>query len=267
MNSANEQMSSRLEIEDHLLPEGERSLLGPACYKGFSFLVGVLAESDSWRPGPSPGQITFDYSPQMAALKGLSSSKEGYEPSDALFDQKLNQVEVILDVRQTLNWDLNIPRPHLAVTVSSPFTTRSTNVCILEERPEYDAGGQGPPITDVCASFVLWALSGFLEPTDTLLEGIATVIDSEAYEEYLLKRSQSDQRTRRFRIVLGRLLRERRMKFERELEIALARINHMSWEELAEEHRSSAMPSSRLEQELHEYRHSLLFPRESIEGI
>ena len=256
-------MSNRIEIEDFLLTEKERIALDPPCYKGFSFLVEILAESGSWRKGPVPGQITFDYSPQVVAMEALSTRQEGYEAGDALLDPRANQVEVILDVRRTLSWDSSETHPtwrHLDVIVYSPCTKRSTNVCIAGTGYK-----DGSPVTDDCASFVLWALSGFLDPTDTLLWGVMEVVDSEAYDKFRVERARLREvmmGQRRHLQRLRQLQIERRRAFEAELQIQMTRLNSLNWAELAHEHTGAGAPSTRLEEILHEFRDRLLFPQD-----
>jgi|TARA_B100001250_G_scaffold6188_1_gene5206 hypothetical protein len=261
--SEDEGMSKRIDIEDFLLTEKERIALDPSCYKGFSFLVEILAESGSWRKGPVLGQIAFDYSPHVVAMEALSTRQEGYEAGDALLDPGSNQVEVILDVRRTLSWDLLEPHStsrHLDVIVYSPCTKRSTNVCIVGKGSQ-----NGSPVTDECASFVLWALSGFLGPPETLLWGVMEVVDSEAYgkfriEQARLRETRLGQRRQVLR--LRQLQIERRRALETELQIQMARLNSLTWAELAHEHTVTGAPSSWLQEILHEYRDSLLFPRD-----
>jgi hypothetical protein len=260
--SEDERMSNRIEIEDFLLTEEERITLDPPCYKGFSFLVEILVESGSWRKGPVPGQIAFDYSPHVVAMEALLVTKDGYEAGGALLDPATNQVDVILDVRRTLSWEfasLNHTR-HLDVIVYSAHTKRSANVCIVGKGEQ-----QGSPVTDDCASFVLWALSGFLDPTESLVGAVIEVLDPEAHEKFRLEQARLRARRRGHRrraLNLRHLQIERQRALETELQIQMARLNSLTWAELAHVHTEAGAPSSRLEEILHEYRDILLFPRD-----
>ena len=255
-----DEMRSRINLEEFLLSESERVSMDPPIYKGFSFLVDVLVESGSWERGPVPGQISFEYVPHSDQLNDYISY-EIYEPGavTTALEPSISPVKVILDLRSTLGKN---PSPgttiHLEVIVHSKSTGRSTNACIASRWHSEDM-----PITDVCASFILWALSGFLSPPHSLISAIIQVCDSDAYDRFRERRLDILQNRRNLRL-RAELLRqneiERRRNFENTLALNIFRMDRMTWAELAEEHHHAGLPNSRLEEELHRYRENLLFP-------
>ena len=254
------EMISRINLEEFLLSESERVSLDPPIYKGFSFLVDVLVESGSWERGPVPGQISFEYAPHSDQIEDYLSY-EIYEPGALIptFEPSISPVKVILDLRSTLGNNLS-PSPviHLEVIVHSKSTGRSTNACIASRGSTEDV-----PITDMCTSFILWALSGFLSPPHSLISAIIQVCDSDAYDRFRERRLDNLQNRRNLRL-RAELLRqneiERRRNFEDTLAFNISRMDRMTWAELAEEHRHAGLPNNRLEEELHRYRENLLVP-------
>tara|TARA_B110000014_G_C20093276_1_gene572670 strand:- start:486 stop:1295 length:810 start_codon:yes stop_codon:yes gene_type:complete len=254
-------MAPRINLEEFLLTEKERVSLESPIYKGFSFLVDILVESDSWERGPVPGQISFEYSPQSHLIENyLSLEDEDLEPVGKMdIKISLQPVNVVLDLRATLGKNfLNNRDRHLEVIVSSKSTGRSTNACIVGSGSTKDA-----PITDDCASFILWALSGFMSPPYSLIMAIIEVTDSEEYDNFRARRLDNLQNRRLLRLrteLLRQTEIERRRNFEYSLEVNISRLIGMTWAELAQEHRDSGVPNDRLGEELYRYRENLLSP-------
>jgi len=264
-------MGSRMGLEEFLLTEEERVSLESPAYKGFSFLVGILVESESWERGPVPGQISFEYSPNNAILEHYYPPSQRFlENQKSHDDPLLFSVNVILDLRQTLARNfLNPMDRHLEVIVFSKSTGRSTDACIASNGSAKDT-----PITDDCSSFVLWGLSGFLDPPLSLISAILDVTDSEVYEKFISRREELLQNLRGLRRqeeLLRQLEIERQRNFEDALAINISRLDGMTWPELVYEHRDVGGPEryrsqgwkwSRLDAALYDYRERLLFPSE-----
>ena len=255
-----EDMGQRMNLEEFLLTENERMLLDSPTYKGFSFLVDVLLESDAWERGPVPGQISFDYAPHTKQIGSyLSSENERFDKEEIVYDVSLpTSVKVILDLRSTLgNNFICTANRHLEVIVHSKSTGRSTNACIVNPASE------DMPITDDCTSFILWALSGFLSPPRSLISAIIEVCDSDAYDrlrEITLDHLQNMRALRLSAELLRQNEIERRRNFEDTLSSRISRLIRMTWAELAHEHRGFGTPNNRLDEEVYNYMDNILYP-------
>ena len=217
-------------VDRALIPE---PLLGempqPEC-TGLTMLTDVMINATVCKLGPRIGQITAQY---------------------------CHDIEIVLDVAKTIErriqsqgrWRLGQPivgeqriDRHLAVWVQCSDTGVKDKVCIVS------TGGVVPAIDD-CVSFVLWAETGFLNPSFKLQldDKILYVRDPALYERNRAEAREVQERERRIRLLSQELQIEKglaRSKALLKLELERQRIRrNLGWRELMAEHGAAETPS------------------------
>ena len=217
-------------VDRALIPE---ALLGempqPEC-TGLTMLTDVMINATVCKLGPRIGQITAQY---------------------------CHDIEIVLDVAKTIErriqsqgrWRLGQPivgeqriDRHLAVWVQCSDTGVKDKVCIVS------TGGVVPAIDD-CVSFVLWAETGFLNPSFKLQldDKILYVRDPALYERNRAEAREVRERERRIRLLSQELQIEKglaRSKALLKLELERQRIRrNLGWRELMAEHGAAETPS------------------------
>ena len=220
-------------VDRALIPE---KLLGempqPEC-KGLTLLTDIMINATVCKLGPRVGQITAPYS-------------EG--------------IEIVLDVAETIEHRLrarSAPDRHLETSVHSLETGARIEVCIV-------ATGEAVPAIDDCVSFVLWAETGFLNPSFKLQldDKILYVRDPALYERNRAEAREVQERERRIRLLSQELQIEKglaRSKALLKLELERQRIRrNLGWRELMAEHGAAETPSGDIETAAFALRQELL---------
>ena len=205
------------------------SMPQPEC-TGLTMLTDVMINATVCKLGPRIGQITAQY---------------------------CHDIEIVLDVAKTIErriqsqgrWRLGQPivgeqriDRHLAVWVQCSDTGVKDKVCIVS------TGGVVPAIDD-CVSFVLWAETGFLNPSFKLQldDKILYVRDPALYERNRAEAREVRERERRIRLLSQELQIEKglaRSKALLKLELERQRIRrNLGWRELMAEHGAAETPS------------------------
>ena len=231
-------------VDRALIPE---PLLGempqPEC-TGLTMLTDVMINATVCKLGPRIGQITAQY---------------------------CHDIEIVLDVAKTIErriqsqgrWRLGQPivgeqriDRHLAVWVQCSDTGVKDKVCIVST-------GEVVPAIDDCVSFVLWAETGFLNPSFKLQldDKILYVRDPALYERNRAEAREVRKRERRIRLLSQELRIEKglaRSKALLKLELERQRVRNLGWHELIAEHESAGQPTDAVSRTLYDLRISLL---------
>ena len=220
-----------MRIDRALIPyELLGSMPQPEC-KGLTLLTDVMMNATVCKLGPRVGQITALYS---------------------------KDIELTLDVASTILKRIEEPNnPHLllSLVVRSSETKIQSEVCIVDESKL--------PGIDACASFVLWAESGFLNPPKTLVDRIEYVRDPTLYEEKMAaKREQRDRRIRIRKLAheLADEKRTQKQKLEESYQLERRRLQELGWRALISEHESTVPDRSTNSGRLYHLREYLLSP-------
>ena len=231
-------------VDRALIPE---PLLGempqPEC-TGLTMLTDVMINATVCKLGPRIGQITAQY---------------------------CHDIEIVLDVAKTIErriqsqgrWRLGQPivgeqriDRHLTVWVQCSDTGVKDKVCIVST-------GEVVPAIDDCVSFVLWAETGFLNPSFKLQldDKILYVRDPDLYERNRAEAREVQERERRIRLLSQELRIEKglaRSKALLKLELERQRVRNLGWHELIAEHESAGQPTDAVSRTLYDLRISLL---------
>ena len=247
-------------IEGNLAPDDLREMMPKEEWKGLTLLVSVLHSS-----------------------KACTSIEEGRIV--ASYD---NEVEVVLlfesMLRRRIDWlsansgtTLAKPDCHLHVIVRRRSLESgqimhprlrdrwSTGACIVATQAE------GLPVTDLAATFVLWADSGFPKEPATLKEQIAFVKGPESYEEFIedkrrLVRDSMLRADNRRRVARLEAMRRQQEEEERRLlQEAADQFGLMGWRQVMEMDRELDGVPGDLNESIRAMSRSILDPEE-IEG-
>ena len=259
MIDENRRMIEWMAIEANLAPEDLRGMMPKEEWKGLTLLVSVLHSS-----------------------KACTSTEEGRIV--ASYD---NEVDVVLlfesMLRRRIDWfgansgrhPLAKPDCHLHVIVRRRSLGSgqimhprhrdrwSTAACIAATQAE------DLPVTDLAATFVLWADSGFPKEPETLKEQVAFVKGPESYEEFMeeKKRLESDAMLRaENRRRVARLEAMRRHQEEEEsrlLQEAADRFGMMGWRQVMDVDRELEGAPGEMNESIRAMSRSILDPEEA----
>ena len=259
MVDENSRVIEWMAIEANLAPEDLRGMMPKEEWKGLTLLVSVLHSS-----------------------KACTSIEEGRIV--ASYD---NEVEVVLMfesmLRRRIDWfcssserhQLAKPDCHLHVIVRRRSIGSgqiihprhrdrwSTAACIAATQAE------DLPVTDLAATFVLWADSGFPKEPETLKEQIAFVKGPESYEEFMeeKKRLESDAILRaenRRRVTHLEVMRRRQEEEEsRLLQEAADRFGMMGWRQVMEIDRELEGALGEMNESIRALSQAILVPEEA----
>jgi len=256
----NRRMIEWMAIEGNLAPEDLRKMMPKEEWKGLTLLVSVLHSS-----------------------KACTSIEEGRIV--ASYD---NEVDVVLlfesMLRRRIDWfcanserhPLAKPDCHLHVIVRRRSLGSgqimhprhrdrwSTGACIMATQAE------DLPVTDLAATFVLWADSGFPKEPVTLKEQVAFVKGPESYEEFMgeKKRLERDSMMRaenRRRAARLEAMRRHQEEESRLLQEAADQFGMMGWRQVMEMDRELEGAPGEMNESIRAMSRSILDPEE-IEG-
>jgi len=255
----NRRMIEWMAIEANLAPEDLRGMMPKEEWKGLTLLVSVLHSS-----------------------KACTSTEEGRIV--ASYD---NEVDVVLlfesMLRRRIDWfgansgrhPLAKPDCHLHVIVRRRSLGSgqimhprhrdrwSTAACIAATQ------AADLPVTDLAATFVLWADSGFPKEPETLKEQIAFVKGPESYEEFMeeKKRLESDAMMRaenRRRVARREAMRRHQEEEEsRLLQEAADRFGMMGWRQVMDVDRELEGAPGEMNESIRAMSRSILDPEEA----
>ena len=259
MVDENRRMIEWMAIEANLAPEDLRGMMPKEEWKGLTLLVSVLHSS-----------------------KACTSTEEGRIV--ASYD---NEVDVVLlfesMLRRRIDWfgansgrhPLAKPDCHLHVIVRRRSLGSgqimhprhrdrwSTAACIAATQAE------DLPVTDLAATFVLWADSGFPKEPETLKEQVAFVKGPESYEEFMeeKKRLESDAMMRaenRRRVARREAMRRHQEEEEnRLLQEAADRFGMMGWRQVMDVDRELEGAPGEMNESIRAMSRSILDPEEA----
>jgi len=218
-----------MEIEKNLLDDDLVPIVPVQEWRGLTLLVENLVNSEICSTNEK-GRIVAELSPEVEIVM--------------LFEEMLRRRIDYLSMH-----GLDRPAPDSVVKIDCHLDIwirrRSDNqhgdkwsrkACILAPK------AAALPVTDLAATFVLWAEAGFPNPPSNMGQQVELIRTSENYADFQFRVSEEDrireelelrqaERTRR----ANRLIRER-IEFEerrkRELEVAEKEISRMGWREL-----------------------------------
>ena len=235
-DSVEDLKADRKRIDRALIPHDLLvSMSQPEC-KGLTMLTDVMINATVCKLGPRIGQITATYS---------------------------DDIDLVIDVERTIKRRMrNQWRPgqpiygeqrgidrHLDVWVKCSDTGIQTEVCIVSKGMVVNGTVFLVPAIDDCVSFVLWAETGFLNPSFKLQldDKILYVRDPALYERNRAEAREVRERERRIRLLSQELQIEKglaRSKALLKLELERQRIRrNLGWRELMAEHGAAETPS------------------------
>ncbi len=255
MVEPNERMIQWLGIEANLAPDKLRMKMTKEEWKGLTLLVGILDSSKSCTT-IEKGRIVATYDREVEVVLLFESMlsiriewlSANTKKSLARPDQHLKVI-----VRRRSTNDGKILQTHLRNQWSS-------SACVVAREAD------GLPVTDLAATFVLWADSGFPNEPATLSEQIAFVKRCQTLEDFL----EEKRRLRRDSIMRNEMRRrarnlERIRKHQEEEERRLIQdaadeLGSMGWRELMNADRELRDSSGGVNQTIRAISKSLLDP-------
>jgi len=256
----NRRMIEWMAIEDSLDPGGLRVMITPEEWKGLTLLVKILHDSPRCSTS-EPGRIVSAYDDDIEIV--------------LLFERMLRKrVDWMRaksgaagsDYRTGVDCHLDIIARRRASGRKQgrtiPGDEWSRSVCIVA------TNARELPVTDLAATFVMWADSKFPSPPAAFSEEIAFLKGTETYEEFLReKRRLEEDATRRaeraMRIrYLEAIRRDKEEEEARILEEASEEIRAMGWRGIMELHRQSEGLGGSLADRVRDIARSMLDPEE-----
>ena len=255
----NRRMIEWMAIEANLAPEDLRGMMPKEEWKGLTLLVSVLHSS-----------------------KACTSIEEGRIV--ASYD---NEVDVVLlfesMLRRRIDWisanserrPLTKPDCHLHVTVRRR-SLGSGQIMHPRHRDRWSRAAciaateaEDLPVTDLAATFVLWADSGFPKEPVTLKEQIAFIKGPESYEEFLeeterLERDSMLRAENRRRVArLEAMRRHQEEEESRLLQEAADQFGMMGWRQVMEVDRELEGATGEMNESIRAMSRSILDPGEA----
>ena len=248
--NSNEERRKRIwmAIEESLLPDDLMAIMPPEEWKGLTMLVASLARSGACSTS-EPGRIVADYDDQVEVVLYLES----------MLRKRIDWLGMLGITKPERN-SSHKPDAHLMVMARRKTTTGgcddwSREACVFARHED------ALPVTDLAATFVMWADSGFPDIPVTLLMEISFLKGSDTYEEFLTEKRrlerEAEEEAEGRRRCRNREAERRHAAIElkRRLADADAEVSVMSWRELMAVHR--AVPAAPL---LHGLAEDLLIP-------
>ena len=255
----NRRMIEWMAIEGNLAPDDLRGMMPKEEWKGLTLLVSVLHSSKACT-SIEEGRIVASYDNEVDVvllfesmlrrrIDWLSANSERSPPAKP--DCHLH---VIVRRRSMASGQILHPRHR---------DRWSTGACIVAIQAD------GLPVTDLAATFVLWADSGFPKEPVTLKEQIAFIKDPESYEEFMENKRRL-VRDSMLRVDNGRRAQRleamRRHKEEEErrlLQDAAEEFGLMGWRQVMEMDREMEGVSGDLNESIRAMSRSILDPEEA----
>ena len=255
----NRRMIEWMAIEGNLAPKDLREMMPNEEWRGLTLLVSVLHSS-----------------------KACTSIEEGRIV--ASYD---NEVEVVLHfesmLRRRIDWlcasserhQLAKPDCHLHVIVRRRWS-ESGQIMHPRKRDRWSIGAciaateaEDLPVTDLAATFVLWADSGFPKAPATLIEQISFVKGPDSYEDFIEEKRRlerdsvlrAENRRRAARLEIMR--RHEEEEESRLLQEAADRFGMMGWRQVMEVDRDLEGAPGELNESMRAMSRSILDPEEA----
>ena len=259
MVDENRRMIEWMAIEGNLAPEDLRGMMPKEEWKGLTLLVSVLHSSKACT-STEEGRIVASYDIEVEVV--------------LLFESMLRRRMDWLSANSDRS-TLAKPDCHLHVIVRRRSLGSgqimhprhrdrwSTAACIAATQ------AADLPVTDLAATFVLWADSGFPKEPETLKEQIAFVKGPESYEEFMeeKKRLESDAMMRaenRRRVARREAMRRHQEEEEnRLLQEAADRFGMMGWRQVMDVDRELEGAPGEMNESIRAMSRSILDPEEA----
>ncbi len=222
----------RIALEDQLLPTHLRYSLtdlvgGMQEWKGLTLLVSVM--DGSRRCIARRGEIIAEYDHNVTIVLRFTD----------MLRERLCWLGHKENERKFFANSIYLPSSHLDIAARRKENDEwEDSACVVA------TNSQCLPVTDVAASFVMWADSGFPEMPMTLSHAISYVKGDQTHEEFIQRR-EKEERDEQLRLErMGQVRQEaslhthEQVVFTRRLEDREARVSIMGWRELMAEHQS-----------------------------
>ena len=255
MVEGNRRMMQWMAIERNLAPDDLRMKMPKEEWRGLTLLVGILDSSNSCTT-IEEGRIVSTYDKEVEVVLMFESMlrrridwlSANSKRTLAKPDQHL---EIVVRRRSTNDGGILLPS----------FRDRwSCGVCIIAR------GAEGLPVTDLAATFVLWADSGFPHEPTTLSEKISFVKSFETCDDFLdekrrlkldsVRRAAMRRRERRLEAI-----RVEREEIERRVvQDATEELESMGWRELMSRDRELRAMAGELNDRMRSVSKRILYP-------
>ncbi len=224
--SEGERMEVWLEIEKELLPSELMATLPPTEWKGLTLLVSALARSRVCKAIGGSIVADFDENVEIVVL------------FEEMIRERLDYLGKFGEVSGR-HRSIVPPDSHLYVYARRKGEGRGwkCKACVAA------AEASKLPVSDIAATFVMWADSGFARAPLSLREAIAYVKGSETYEEFVqMKRSEERENEaraegRRLLLAAERDRLDAEARIQREKEGMVSGLAALGWRGLMAEHR------------------------------
>lgn len=246
-------------IEDRLLTDDLKVIMPPQEWKGLTLLVETLAGSSACSTR-EPGRIVADYDSEVEVV--------------LLFESMLRRRIEWLGMHGVTRPDPDSvakPDPHLMV-LARRKVAEGVNDEWGREACVVGSNADGLPITDLAATFVMWAGAGFPRMPSTLREQVSFLKGPESYEEFLTAEAklreeaqEAVERGRQERHAMQARLHEEE-ELNRRLSEAEDSLSRMDWRALMKAHRGSSLGDDPVSSHIHKLADSLLSPESNVTG-
>ena len=255
----NRRMIEWMAIEANLAPEDLRGIMPKEEWKGLTLLVSGLHSSKACT-AIEEGRIVASYDSEVDVVLLFESMLRSridwlYANSERNSLAKPDcHLHVIVRRRSLGSGQIMHPRHR---------DRWSTAACIAATQAE------DLPVTDLAATFVLWADSGFPKEPETLKEQIAFVKGPESYEEFMeeKKRLERDSmlraENRRRAARLEAMRRHQEEEESRILQEAADQFGMMGWRQLMEMYRELEGATGEMNESIRAMSRSILDPEEA----
>ena len=233
-DSEKERISRLMDLEKKMLPSNLRELMPKEEWKGLTLLVNVLDTSTSCHANER-GTIVARYDDRVEIV--LLFEKMVRKRLEWLARYDLQRPTEYKGIKPDCHLHALVRRWTIGEGEELPISVRNTwgdRVCIVAN------GADEMPVTDIAATFVLWADSGFDREPATLSDRVAFIRRCETHADFLEEKERL-RREKRMRLERARnvmrleaLRRDEQEREDRRNQDTIDRINSLGWRELME---------------------------------
>jgi len=255
----NRRMIEWMAIEGNLAPDDLRGTMPKEEWKGLTLLVSVLHSSKACT-SIEEGRIVASYDNEVDVVLLFESMLrrriDWFYANSERHPLAKPDCHLHVIVRRRSLGSGQIMHPHLR-------DRWSTAACIAATQAE------DLPVTDLAATFVLWADAGFPKEPATLKEQIAFVKGPESYKEFLkerrrLERDSTRRAERRRRVArLEAMRRDQEEEESRLLQEAADQFGMMGWRQVMEVDRELEGAPGEMNESIRAMSRSILDPEEA----
>ena len=255
MVEGNRRMMQWMAIEGNLAPDELRMKMPKEEWRGLTLLVDILDSSNSCTT-IEKGRIvsTYDGDIEVVLMFELMLRRRIdwlSTHSNETLAKPDQHLEIVVRRRATNDGEILLP---------SVRDMWSSEACVIAR------GAEGLPVTDLAATFVLWAESGFPHEPATLSEQIAFVRSCESCDDFLEKKRRLELDSIRRAAMRRRERRLESIRLEREeierrmIQCATEELESMGWRELMRRDRELRAVAGELNERMRSVSKGILDP-------